>query len=1015
MASRKSISILILIFLPFYGFPGSSQDHKNGETPGNIGFLENKGQIIDQKICLNPGALFLMAGSGLNIQLRKNGFSYDLYARGPGNHSSALRKTNFPDPGKLLDSAAPVAYHRIDFDLINARSDSKIIVSAPRPGFYNYYTIGTPVEGVTRVRSYSQITYKSIYPGIDMEFLSDGEKRFKYNFNIHPGGTLSDIQIRITGPEITLLPDGSLRLKTTTGTLEEIIPESYYTLNGRKTKVIARFHQISPGIFDLTVNQEIPYGAELTIDPTPNRVWGTYYGDADMDTSNDGVVDASGCYYMGGSTYSASNIATSGSQQGTFGGISDGYLAKFTPSGLRTWATYYGGANQDGIAGMAITADAKLIISGNTLSSENIATPGAFQPFYTGLSDAFLAKFDTSGIRLWGTYYGGTLNDTGESCAADSDGNIYLEGVTRSVTGIATPGSHQPLFSAENDIFLVKFTSNGDRVWGTYYGGICADNAGTGTICTTEGNSFVYISGMTCSPTGIASAGAFQTALNGAGTADGFLAKFNTNGIRQWGTYYGGSGDDLINSVSLTTNNRIIISGETESASDIATPGSFQPLFGGGAEDGFIARFLPDGQRQWGTYYGGNDFDKMNTLSTDDAGNMYAGGATKSAAGIATSDAIQTTFAGGSSDCMLVKFDSAGNRIWGTYYGGEQEEWPYVCSYFDSVHIYLSGSTSSLTNIATPGIQQTTYGGGNYDSFLIRFENCSVPEAAGIITGPNDVCLPETGLVYTIPPVNMATGYHWCVPPGVTITAGVNSNSITVDFGVSAISGNISVYATNSCGIGDSIFIPVTVTTGTLVVVSVSASDNNICIGTPVTFTANGSNGGISPSWQWKVNGINSGTDNPVFTYVPASGDQVICVFTSSNTSCILNNPATSIPVAMTVNPLLPVSVTISSSANPVCSGVSVTFTAAPAHGGSNPVFQWKVNGTDAGTGSPVFNFTPVDGDQITCVLNSDVLCPTGNPDTSNSIQMVVNPNLPAGITITASVNPFCPGSSVTF
>jgi uncharacterized protein (TIGR02145 family) len=207
----------------------------------------------------------------------------------------------------------------------------------------------------------------------------------------------------------------------------------------------------------------------------------------------------------------------------------------------------------------------------------------------------------------------------------------------------------------------------------------------------------------------------------------------------------------------------------------------------------------------------------------------------------------------------------------------------------------------------------------------------------------------------------------------------------------------------------------VTVTPGDSVKVSISVSMNNICAGTPVTFTATPTNPGIIPVYQWKVNGTNSGTNSATFTNTPLNGDVVTCVLTSSLTVCITNNPATSNTIQMIVNPLNPVSITISPSANPVCSGTAVTYFASPVNGGSSPFYQWKVNGANVGTNGLTYTYTPINGDIVKCVLTSNILCPSGNPATSNTVTMIVNPNLPVSVSISASSNPFCQGSAVTF
>jgi len=122
------------------------------------------------------------------------------------------------------------------------------------------------------------------------------------------------------------------------------------------------------------------------------------------------------------------------------------------------------------------------------------------------------------------------------------------------------------------------------------------------------------------------------------------------------------------------------------------------------------------------------------------------------------------------------------------------------------------------------------------------------------------------------------------------------------------------------------------------------------------------------------------------------NGDLVTCSLTS-NAICATGNPAASTPITMTVNPVLPVNVSIAVSNNPVCSAVPVTFIATPTNGGSLPVFQWKLNGSNVGSNSQSYIFSPANGDVVNCILTSDVSCPQGNPATSNSIAMTISPN----------------------
>ena len=134
-------------------------------------------------------------------------------------------------------------------------------------------------------------------------------------------------------------------------------------------------------------------------------------------------------------------------------------------------------------------------------------------------------KFNSAGVRQWGTYYGGNDVDNGNYCATDATGNVYLSGTTSSsVTAISTIGSHQSTYGGNGDAFLVKFNSSGGRQWGTYYGGVGGDN---GNSCATDATGNVYLVGTTNSSlTAIATLGSHQSTYGG-GTNDAFLVKFN--------------------------------------------------------------------------------------------------------------------------------------------------------------------------------------------------------------------------------------------------------------------------------------------------------------------------------------------------------------------------------------------------------------------------------------------------------------------------------------------------------
>jgi hypothetical protein len=194
---------------------------------------------------------------------------------------------------------------------------------------------------------------------------------------------------------------------------------------------------------------------------------------------------------------------------------------------------------------------------------------------------------------------------------------------------------------------------------------------------------------------------------------------------------------------------------------------------------------------------------------------------------------------------------------------------------------------------------------------------------------------------------------------------------------------------------------------------TIVADQATVCAGTLVNFTASSINGGNNPSYQWFVNGELSGTNSPVFSYIPANTDVVYAVITSS-LECVSNNPAQSNTIEMDVTEPAEVSVTIEVDLNNICTGTQSTFTATPVNGGDTPVYQWFVNGNLSGSGD-TYSHIPENGDLVYVTLTSSMICVTGNPAQSNIIQMLVSVVVEVTNTIAVQQNNLCDGSEFGF
>jgi len=291
---------------------------------------------------------------------------------------------------------------------------------------------------------------------------------------------------------------------------------------------------------------------------------------------------------------------------------------------------------------------------------------------------------------------------------------------------------------------------------------------------------------------------------------------------------------------------------------------------------------------------------------------------------------------------------------------------------------------------------------------------------AGTITGLTAVCAGQTGVVYHLSPTPGAITYNWTVPPGATITSNQGDTIITVSF-VGASSGNVSVTASNGCATSVPGILPVSVNSGFLPSVSINTASTTICTGASVTFTASPTNGGSSPSYQWKVNGTNAGTNSPTFTTSSLlNGDQVTVVLTSS-LSCASPSTATSNTVIITVTSAVTPAVSIA--ANPtgaVCFGTPVTFTANPVNTGGGTVnYNFKVNGSSVQNGSSntFTSSTLINGNTVRCDITiSGAGCLTTTSAISNTISMLVTPAVTPTVSVSASPSTtVCTGTLVTF
>lgn len=748
---------LPIIFFCFFSFLALGKN--NSLFQGQKGFIQNKGQILDQNFQPNNDVLFLFSGNGIKVQLRKNGYSYEVFSANnfPGKPNANIHGAPVEDLHKTK-----LISHRVDINFASLSENCSVEASEQLPAEYNYFISGSKTNAI---KAFKKVIYKNVYPNTDIEFIitENKEAPLKYNIILHPGADLKKVQFMVEGADnVKRDAEGRIEFNTTLGKLTERIPESYYFSNPQNKVIVQQELSSNRVSFSASYNSS----ETLVIDPSTNIIWGTYFGGASLDNCTSIGSDAAGNIYMAGHTLSTSNIATSGVYQSTLSGSYDVYLAKFTSSGNLTWCSYFGGPNLETAYAIYVEANGNVYVCGDTSSPTGVASTGAHQTTYGGgIDDATLIKFDTNGQLLWATYYGGNQHDIAYALTVDSSGNPIISGHTESPNTsncIATAGAYSTAFVLSSDAFIAKFNSNGVRQWGTYYGDTGFEET-WGVKCDASSN--IIITGFSTSLSGLSTPPCHQN-FN-AGAQDAFIAKFNSSGTTLiWGTYFGGSGDEQGTAVEIDNTGTIFISGNTTSPTGVATPGSYQTTIAS-SDDGFITTFNTSGTQLWGTYFGGGDTDYINCMKLDNDMNLLFCGQTLSSNGIAVASAYQPSIAAiNNYDAYFAKFSNNGNLKLGTYYGGEANDNAKGLVVATNGIVYLCGETTSTMGISTPGSYMPVYGTTG-DGFLARF--CVAPEPFINPAGNATICM---NVNYTLTTQPGYSSYFW--------NTGANTNSLVL-------------------------------------------------------------------------------------------------------------------------------------------------------------------------------------------------------------------------------------------
>ena len=702
-----------------------------------LAFEQNVGQTDQQVkyVARGNGYKLFLTSSEAVFKLHKRGGDSEVRSMmmnrriGPAGVRSMLRRRAQEKSKELMTT--------LRMSMLGANPAAEPTADELQPGKMNYFIGNDPSKWHSDVPLFGQVTYRNLYPGIDLAFHGNG-KQLEFDYLVNPGAKTGLIALGFAGAEhVATNAAGDLVLTTPAGPIEMHRPVAYQERDGVRQSVDVRFVAsanrvtFAVGAYDRS--------RQLVIDPTVT--YSTYFGGDFADYGLAITVDPSGNELIAGATDSDSiPVGVTNPDSGSF----DVFVTKLNPAGVLQFTTEFGGSSDEFPGGIAVDATG-IYISGTTDSSDFPVTTGAAQMTFSpggvnGSNDAFAAKLTLTGSITWATFINGSDSTTGLAIAIDSSQNVYVVGETfasdlSGVTVKALPnGSAINLGknTTADDGYIVIVNSTGSAfVLGSYIGGSNGDLA-TGVALDGSGN--IYVSGETISTDLPTTPGVVQgkcgtdSQCNTGSTGpldDAFVVAIaaNLSGYN-YVTYYGGSNIDDALAIAADSAGDAFITGLTQS-SDFPTAGTpYQSTLAKSAQNAFAVELNPTGSAAiYGTYLGGSGTDLGLGIALDSSSpaNIYVTGQTSSS-DFPTVNPTQAALSGTTDAFATALSPSQKTALFSTYLGGsgDEDQLAGAITLDSTEEIYVTGDTDSgngsTTAFPTKAALDGTYGGGTCTS-----------------------------------------------------------------------------------------------------------------------------------------------------------------------------------------------------------------------------------------------------------------------------------------------------------
>jgi hypothetical protein len=332
--------------------------------------------------------------------------------------------------------------------------------------------------------------------------------------------------------------------------------------------------------------------------------WSQRFGSTTNDEGRAVAVDGSGNIFVTG--YFTGAISFTGSGLISAGG-NDIFVTKINAAGLPQWGQRFGSTSNDLGEALAVDGSGNVLVAGYFQGTVSF---GGVNRVSAGLTDIFVAKYNSVGVHQWSQRYGDTLNDEARAVAVDGSGNVLVTGYFQ---GTADFGGGSLVSAGDTDIFVAKYNSAGVHQWSQRFGSTSSDH-GLGVAVDVSGNVVVT--------------GGFQLTVSfGGGNlvsagGDIFVAKYNSAGVHQWSQRFGGTAGDSGLGVDVDGSGNVVVTGYMSGTANFGGGN----LVGAGNTDIFVASYSPAGIHRWSQRFGGAGSEGGTAVAVDGLGNVLVTG-----------------------------------------------------------------------------------------------------------------------------------------------------------------------------------------------------------------------------------------------------------------------------------------------------------------------------------------------------------------------------------------------------